>query len=238
MAMPGEKRPDFERLEDYFRALSYATRLELLHLLRFPRAIADIRIAPRQVRAGENAERPVARQTVQAHLDQLVEIGVVVAQEPATPRAPREYVVNHQRLYQILEEFRAVGTMLSVGAPAFDDATADLERREEGALPPGPKLVLAHGLREGKSFLLRREASRWIIGRRLGVDVCLEYDPYVSLENAEVARQDGALLLRDLHSSKNGTWLNWRRLAEGEQRAIRPGDIVGVGRSLLVYMPE
>jgi hypothetical protein len=34
-------------------------------------------------------------------------------------------------------------------------------------------------------------------------------------------------------AARNGTWHNWRRLAAGEQVALRGGDAIGVGRSLL-----
>jgi hypothetical protein len=235
--MAGPEPLDYDRLEEYLSALAYGSRLELLAILRQPRALQDIRLAPRQLRPGDNPDRPVARQTIQAHLEKLMDIGVVVGRESPQRRA-KEYVVNPQRLYQIMEEFRKVG-MAAGDAPATVDATADADAPRPGVAETGPRLVLVHGLREGASFPLRRDALRegrgWVIGRKEGLQVALEYDPFVSSENAEVVPVGGDFALMDLRSSKNGTHLNWRRLGHDERPLLRPGDVVGVGRSLLVF---
>ncbi|HEV8361167.1 MAG TPA: FHA domain-containing protein [Candidatus Thermoplasmatota archaeon] len=231
---------DFEKLEDYFLALANSNRLELLHKLRFPHALQEIRLAPRQVRPGQNPDRPSARQTVQTHLDKLIEIGVVIEHEGPGGQSRKQYVVNGQRLYQVMEEFRKVGTIVQ-GALAGRDATVELGDVRPGAMEAGPKLVLVHGLIEGKPFMLRRSELRgnrgWIIGRKAGLHVSLDYDPYVSLENSEVLPDGDAFVLVDLRSSRNGTMLNWRTLEPDERATLQPGDVIGVGRSLLVFRP-
>lgn len=228
---------DYDKLEEYLSALAYASRLELLSMLRAPRPIQDIRMAPRQVRPGENPDRPVARQTIQAHLDKLMDVGVVLCRDSAEKRG-KEYLVNPQRLYQILEELRKVGTA-TADAPMPHDGTVDLGAFRRAALDAGPRLLLVHGLHEGKAFPLRREELRegrgWVIGRREGLHVSLDYDPYVSSENAEVMQDGRDFRLLDLRSSKNGTHLNWRRLDKDERPVLVPGDVVGVGRSLLIF---
>lgn len=233
-----DEAPNYEELEGYFGALAYSTRLEILRLLRVPHELSEIRLSPKQVRAGENPQRAISRQALLEHIDRLMEIGVVVAREPATPREPREFVVNPQRLYQIIEEFRSVGTVFA-GAPAGRGETAALGDVRAAAMEPGPKLVLVHGLLEGKSFRLRREDLKpgrgWVIGRKEGLAASLEYDPFVSLENAEIVSEGGGFALLDLRSSRNGTWLNWRRLEPDERARLESGDVVRVGRSLLVF---
>jgi DNA-binding transcriptional ArsR family regulator len=233
-----EERPDFEQLGAFLRALGNGPRLELLHILRLPHALGDIRLEPAQTKPGETAGRAMARQSVLEHLDKLQEIGVVVSREAAGGRRGKEFLVNPPRLYQILEEFRRVGT-ITLGAPAGRDATVDAGDVRAPPMEPGPKLVLAHGLLEGKAFPLRRadlrEGRGWIIGRKPGLHASLDYDPFVSLENAEVVPQANEFVLLDLRSSRNGTWLNWRRLGPDERAVLRPGDVVGVGRSLLVF---
>lgn len=228
---------DYDKLEEYLSALAYSSRLELLGILRSPRGLQDIRLAPRQLRPGDNPDRSVARQTIQAHLEKLMDIGVVVARE-AEDRRGKEYVVNPQRLYQIMEELRKVGTA-TADAPVQKDGTVDLSLRGPAQGPSGPRLLLVHGLHEGKAFHLRRddlqEGRGWVIGRKPGLQVSLDYDPYVSSENAEIVPSGKDFLLLDLRSSKNGTHLNWRRLDKDERVALAPGDVVGVGRSLLVF---
>lgn len=231
---------DYDRLEEYLSALAYGSRLELLSLLRTPRSLQDIRLAPRQTRPGENPDRAVARQTIQAHLDKLLDIGVVVTRESPQKRG-KEYVVNPQRLYQIMEEFRKVGVATG-DAPVPSEDTVDLAATRPGPLEAGPRLVLVHGLEEGAAFPLRRtdlrEERGWVIGRKEGLHVSLEYDPYVSSENAEIVPVGNEYSLLDLRSSKNGTLLNWRRLGHDERPVLRSGDVVGVGRSLLVFRKE
>lgn len=232
---------DYDKLEEFLRALAHARRLELLHLLRLPHELHDIRLAPGRSRAGERPERAVARQSIQAHLEKLVEIGVVMGRGPGERgRRGKEFVVNPQRAYQIAEEFRRVIT-LTAGAPVSRDATVEAAAASGPALAEGPQLVLVHGFEEGKAFPLRRTdlegEGGWVIGRKPGLHVSLEYDPFVSLVNSEITLERDAYLLSDLGSSKNGTWLNWRPL--GRERArLKPGDVIGVGRSLLVFRRE
>lgn len=231
---------DYDKLEEYLSALGYGSRLELLSILRTPRALQDIRLAPRQVRPGDNPDRPVARQTLQAHLDKLMDVGLVLCREAHDKRG-KEYLVNPQRLFQILEELRKVG-VAAADAPMPHDGTIDLGAVRRASTPPGPRLLLVHGLHEGKAFTLRREDLRhgrgWIIGRKEGLHVSLDYDPYVSGENAEIIQEGREFTLLDLRNSKNGTHLNWRRLDKDERPHLRAGDVVGVGRSLLVFRPE
>lgn len=240
-SMSAGEKPDFERLEGYFSALSYSTRLELLHLLRYPRELAELKVSPKQVRPGENPERPISRQALLEHLDRLMEIGVVVAREPTNPRDARLFEVNGAQLYRILEEFRAVGTVFA-GAAAGRGETAPVGSSASPRLEPGPKLVLVHGLREGQVFPLHAATLAgergFVIGRKDAVHVSLGYDPFVSLENSEIVVERGEHRLMDLRSSRNGTWLNWRALEKDERAPLRSGDVIGVGRSLLVFRAD
>jgi len=237
--MPGT-RVDYQELEESLQALAYSSRLHLLDLLRVPHTLSDIHLGPGPSRAGSDPRRPVSRQAIRQHLDKLVEAGLVVAREPTgRGRAVREYVVNPRRLYYVAEEFRKL-CVAAASAPAGRDLTVDLDTpRPAEAREPGPKLVLAHGALEGKSFPLHpsqlAKGRGWVIGRKAGLHVSLGYDPYVSLENSEIVAEAGGYELLDLRTSRNGTSVNWRRLGKEERVALRPGDLIGVGRSLLVF---
>lgn len=241
--MPAGEPVDYDTLEEFLRALAYSSRLELVSLLRQPRTLREIRLAPRQVRPGENPERTVSRQTLRAHLDKLMEVDLVIARDAQdSDKRGKEYAVNPQRFYQVLEEFRKVGT-LTAGAPIGREATVDVGDAAGPAMEPGPKLMVVQGLLDGEVFPLRQRDLRddrgWIIGRKSGIHVSLSYDPYVSLENTEILPDgEGGFELMDLRSSKNGTWLNWRRLDKGSRLRLTPGDVIGVGRSSLVFRGE
>lgn len=229
---------DYDRLEWYLRALAHARRLELLHVLRVPHALSDIRVTPGRDRGGENPDRPASRQATQRHLEILQEVGVVAA-SPSRERG-KSFVVDPQRVYQVLEELRRVGTV-TAGAFVSRDETVDASGLGARRLEPGPKLVLVHGFVEGKVFPLRAQdvadGGGWVVGRKADAHVSLDYDPFVSLVNSEVRAEGGAFRVRDVGASRNGTWLNWRRVGT-EGAALRPGDVLGVGRSLLVFQPE
>jgi hypothetical protein len=233
--------PDYDRLEGYFRALGYSARLELLHLLKLPRAVNEIKLAARQEREGQRVGRTSSRQAILGHLEKLMEIGVVDAAEPEGPTGKRRFVVNGAKLYQIMEEFRQVGMVLPTPATGRH-ATVGLGDTRDAADVPGPKLLLAHGLHEGKAFPLKRADAKgdrgWVIGRKAGLHVSLDYDPFVSLENSEIKPEGGRYLLEDLPSSRNGTFVNWRRLDKGERVSLWPGAVIGVGRTLLVFSAE
>lgn len=235
MSPTGGPGPD--RLADHLSAIGYPVRLELLEILRYPRTLGEIRVAPQRVRGG-GPGRPAARQTVQHHLDKLVETGLLrVSKVERGGKVVPQYVVNVQKLYAMTEELRRLATRPAL-SPEMD-ATGTLSEKPTATPTEGPRLVLAHGAYEGRSFSLDAKASsegRWVIGRKRGLAVCLDYDPYVSLENAALTLAEGGYLLTDLRTSKNGTSVNWVPLPRGGSRALRPGDMVGVGRSLLSFV--
>lgn len=240
MSEKGRLAPvDYDTLADVLTGIAYPMRLELLEMLRFPKFLSEIHLQPRRSWGGETPERPAARQTVQAHLDKLEDAGLVrVEAVPDGARTINRYSVDHTRLYALVEDLRRVSA-LQPGNALADDATGTLAG---GRAPPtvtGPRLVLVHGLYEGKTFPLTPATAtegRWTIGRRRGIAASLDYDPFVSLDNAIVTREgEDAFRVADVDGSKNGTLVNWALLRRGEARLLRPGDVVGVGRSLLTF---
>lgn len=232
--------PDPEHLADLLTALGSPNRLRLLTLLREARTLDEIELPPSRSGGDERQDRSISRQAVEKHIDRLAEFGLVREEETTRKgsRPRREFVLDRASLFAVLEELRRLGSV----EPADEvdpRATVDLDDVEETDLPPGRKLVLVHGAREGVTFPLRegdRDDPRgWVLGRAAEAHVSLEYDPYVSKENAEIIpRPDGPRLV-DLRSSTNGTFLNWTRLEPGRETPLSTGDVVGVGRSLLVY---
>lgn len=225
---------DHDSLADALRALAYPLRLELLETLDEPATLSEIRISPLRGEQGASPARAAAMTTVAAHLDKLVEAGLVVTgQVEAGGKRLTTYTVNPQRVYAITEELRRVS--LRHGGRGRGEA-------ETGTIvvPPaprdaeGPRLVLVHGVYEGKVYPLAGEGP-WAIGRRRDATIALDYDPFVSVEHARVERVDDVYRLVDDPESKNGTTLHWRALPKGGRAPLAHGDIVGVGRSLLVF---
>jgi DNA-binding transcriptional ArsR family regulator len=234
-----EEKPQFERLAEVLKALGNPNRLALLHALRRPRMVSDLELHPEQAREGENPDRPISHQAVREHLAKLRAIGVVAVQRNEHDGGiVDEYVLNHPQLFAIVEELRQLGELraqeqfaplptIAAGKPA--------EVPRDG----GPRFVLVRGQGEGRVFPLRKDtlsADRgWIIGRKRGLAVSLDYDPFVSGENAEVLLNGNGFTLLDIRSSRNGTLLNFKVLPRGASAPLRDGDIVGVGRTNLVF---
>ena len=234
---------EYARLEAYLKTLAYANRLELINVLRRPRTLDEIHLTPGASQAGANPDRPISRQAVQNHLDKLAEAGLVRVglTERKGKRAIYEYVTDHARLFAVLEEMRKVSAFEPI-VRLDPDRTEALPDAEEAQWEEGPKLVVAHGVHEGRAFPLRssqRPPGRgWVVGRGDDAQVPLEYDPYVSVENCEVVQVGRQFRVLDLRSAKNGTLLNWRRLPLGGEAPLRSGDVLGVGRTLLVFRED
>lgn len=238
---PRTPRIDYEDLAETLAALSYPARLELLDILRFPHTAAEIRLAPHRVVAGENPDRAVSKQAVQAHLDKLVDAGLVrVATIDVGGRQANQFLVNSQRFYAVVEDLRRLCVRYAGRGPVGDH-TGTLGGAATGGAMVGPRLTLVHGVYEAKAFPLTADTARdgrWTIGRQRGVAVSLDYDPYVSGEHAHVRLGPKGYELVDDRESKNGTFVNWELVPKGGSRPLRAADIIGVGRSLLCFATE
>ena len=237
---PPRRRLDYAGLADVLAVLGYGARLELLDVLRFPHTAGEIRLSPHRHAAGENPDRAISKQAVQAHLDKLVDVGLVrVEQVVIEGRSTHRYVVNAQQLYSLVEDMRALCVRYAGRGPV-GSATGTLQSAAQAAEAQGPRLTLVHGVYEGKPFPLSAETARdgrWVIGRQRLASIALDYDPFVSSEHAFVQRAGESFTITDAPRSKNGTMINWARLPPGGTTALRPGDVVSVGRSHLVFAP-
>ena len=232
--------PDVVRLAEYLKALGNPNRLELLHALRQPRSVREIELRPETVKEGENPDRAISHQAVRDHLARLRAIGVLLVERVERDgNIVDEYVLNHPKLFAIVEELRSLGELRAKVEPAAAEKTLGAARSPVRSEERGPHMVLVRGQGEGRVFALKKEnlaADRgWIVGRKHGLAVALDYDPFVSSENAEVLRDGSGFVIRDLPSSRNGTIVNFEPLERGTSAALRHGDIISVGRTHLVF---
>jgi DNA-binding transcriptional ArsR family regulator len=219
------KEVDFAALARDLAPLSYEKRLELLHFLIRPHYLEEIA-----------SHLKMARQAAQKHIDQLLEVGVIKKQPGRRDSGPVvEYVVVPQRLFALGEEFAKLGVLKPLAADEALSRTQVVTRSPAvGHAQPGPALVAVHGMKAGTVFRLAPGTGPWTVGRDADRTVCLDYDPFVSNRHAEVALRNAQFVLVDTFST-NGTFLNWERLPRGGEAALQPGDVVGVGKSLLVF---
>jgi DNA-binding transcriptional ArsR family regulator len=233
-----ETSPDFQKLADYLEALANPGRLALLHQLRQPKTVGDIQIAPTDPGDGSPA-RNISRQAVRKQLEKLERAGLVVAQQTRRNGTKMdEHMVNHAMLFAVTEELRRV-TRLAPTVPLAPAATmtgSRLSARQAGSV--GAHVIMVHGPKEGHSFMLQGtpgETEGWVIGRRRHLPISLDHDPFVSGEHAKILQSGDSYEILDLQTNKNGTDLNWDPLPRGGKRRLRHGDIIGIGRTLLLF---
>lgn len=232
---------DYERLGRYFRALSVPSRVLLLQLLQVPRTPSEIEL-PAFRRAREHRDdRIVSRQTVESHLKKLETAGLVRSRPAERDgQRVREYIVNAPRLFVVTDELRRLSLIQPAPGTAREWTTQEQGTHDAtniAELPPMPEtpaLVLASGPYEGRAFALEGPGP-WTLGRAEACDVSLTFDPFVSSENCRIVRDDVGLILHSAPGATNGTTVNWRHLRDGGSTPLKPGDTIGVGRTLLVF---
>lgn len=112
----------------------------------------------------------------------------------------------------------------SAGEVGEEELTVTIEELAEGT----GMLVVKRGPNAGSKFLLDAEVTR--IGRHPDSDIFLD-DITVSRRHAEIVRQGGGFVVRDV-GSLNGTYLNRERV---EEAALANGDELQIGKFRLVY---
>jgi pSer/pThr/pTyr-binding forkhead associated (FHA) protein len=108
---------------------------------------------------------------------------------------------------------------------------ADLKARIAAERRGLPLLLYRDG--EGTLRVDELDGSRVTIGRRVGNDVCLEWDAKVSRVHAALEAVAGDWAVTDDGLCHNGTFVAGRRLA-GRHR-LRDGDTIQVGDTLIAY---
>lgn len=108
----------------------------------------------------------------------------------------------------------------------------------DGTPPPAtpvarPRLVVLRGLRIGAEFPIYE--GRNTVGRFADKPVDIDLMNQESIEQIWCSRQHavvvldkGIVAIEDLNSL-NGTWLNGVRVPTGQQRQLKPGDVVQIG---------
>jgi DNA-binding transcriptional ArsR family regulator len=225
----GAKEDSFAGLADQLGALASAPRLALLHALRTPRELHEIRIA------APGTARPLSRQTVTHHIEQLQEVGLVVRLE--SPGHGPQYLLDHARLFGIVDGLRQLARIRPLlMREVVPEGTMPGPPVEEPPLPAEPRLAVAYGREDGAGFSLAgRVGARWRLGRSAPCEIRLDHDPYASSANAVIERTAVGFVLGDLPGNRNGTWLNWSRLGSGAAVPLESGDVVTVGRTHLVF---
>lgn len=223
---------DFERLSTYLKALAHPARLEILWRLRIPAAPADIIVKPRRRDEGLQQERAMSRQSIMEHIEHLEEIGVV--DRVRSGDSEGAFVTSAQHLFALVEDIRGLSgieTSLRVDV----DTTMAQPGTETAKWPAGPKLVLVGGPWEGRAFPLAG-AGPWTIGRAATQSIALTYDPFASGESARIVKAGDGHQLEPVPGARNPPLVNFAPVAK--TRTLAPGDVVGVGRSLLVYQKQ
>lgn len=225
---------DAEKLAAVMKAFGNPLRIEILRQLKWPKTLGEIRVQPTR-RGGGRSDRSVNRVTVKHHLAQLMSIGAVqVRRLPRGDQTMDHYLVDHRQLFVLGEELHKMARI----RPQADlvEGTVPAPQGPPDVATPGAKLVLVNGTYEGRVFPLADGRQDWLVGRRREAAVCLDHDPFVSLEHARLTREGRRFRVADVASARNRTQVNWRPLPAGGSQDLQRGDVVAVGRSLLLFL--
>lgn len=218
--MPGARDVDLPALAHALKALSHDKRLDVLYQLTRPSSMDEVA-----------AHLGVTRPAAEKHVEQLLELGAVRRQIGYRATGPvTEYVVVPQRVFVLCEELARIAVLKP---PPTDGPTRAAPAPPAPAHASGPFLALVHGVERGRLFPLVGRGP-WTIGREAASTVVLDYDPFVSGRHASVVVRAGKPHLVD-EGSTNGSFVDWDPLPSGGSVELRPGSVVGVGMSLLVY---
>lgn len=231
--MPETRAPEAALLSDLaeqLAALASVPRLALLHALRTPHELHDIRIA------AEGSGRPLSRQTVTHHIEHLQRLGLVRS-GPDGPGGATTYLLDHARLFALVDDLRQLARIRPlVTRDAVPDGTMPGPGQDEARLPAPPRLAVVYGREDGQGFSLAgAPGTVWRLGRSAPCEVRLDHDPYASSANSAVERTADGYVLSDLPGNRNGTWLNWSRIPSGRSVPLQSGDVVTVGRTHLAF---
>lgn len=113
----------------------------------------------------------------------------------------------------------------------------ELRARIEAEREGEPFLVFRDGEGAQRLVTLGRQRTRICIGRSPGNDIALAWDTEVSRLHAELERLGDEWTVTDDGLSRNGSFLNGRRVTARSR--LRDGDVLRVGRTTLAYrVPE
>lgn len=239
-AVPGVRVDDetLDALAEILQVLASPSRLALLQQLQTPRTVSDLVVPPSREDAGLQKDRALSRQSLERHLDILAQAGLVAWREgEGRGRPAKEYVLNHARLFAAVEELRALTRLRATAATP--ESTMSLSDRGVPSPDPesitGPRLVLLRGVPEGRLLPLAAQGDL-VLGRGPDAQVRLEHDPFISSKHAILRMGAGGATIADSGASRNGTLVNGRALRKDEAFALRRGNVIQVGRSLLLYL--
>ncbi len=217
---------DLERLAGLLLPLSSPVRLRLLRFLTTPHYLEEVA-----------SHLKLTRQAARKHLDKLVAIGVLDRKPGTRDTGPvTEYVINPQALFLVYDEFEKLGSLRrDERSDVMLRTVAEPGVRSPAAGAAGPCMWIVRGLNIGlRAALPPKDGREWVIGRDVRCDLVVAHDPYASNRHAEIRRENGAYVLTDLRST-NGTKHNWALVARGGEVPLRHGDLVGVGKTLLLF---
>ncbi len=217
------------------RALANAQRLRLVRLLTRPRYGEELA-----------QEMGMTRQAVLKHVKVLQDAGFLRVLCGRRDTGPvNEFQVVPNRLFALGTAVTEMGNLTPEGGPDIrhDDRTIfidakgeEIETGVQDQATRDPHLLVLSGPNQGNRVELSI-GDRWTIGRESDRDIVAVHDPYVSSYHCEIRRQGTGFALVDAES-RNGTRLNCRLIPRGSTVPLRPGDVIGVGHSNLVFQRE
>ncbi len=122
--------------------------------------------------------------------------------------------------------------------PALTKSTAAAPTQHDDTMRPASGSLQVHirpDLTESGFRMRINGSGSTLLGRSPDAGTVLELNEYsgVSRIHARLLMKEGALFVSDLES-RNGTWINGRRLPSGQPHELRAGDVLNLGRTRFI----
>lgn len=236
----GDQRSSRRWLERSLDALGFENRLSLLSILQDPKTLEEIELQPAAQNGDARSERCLTRQGIQYHIDQLREVGLVDAERVRQDgRVKNRYRLRRTSLFALGEALRMLANDTTADELPGPDAAAPFTWDDETDSDHRPGLRIVHGASIGRFYPLDRQPDAkdrgWVIGGGDSADVRLTIDPWVDDQVAEIIRRDDGFQLLDLRASSCRAVWNGHELGLGDSQPLATGDLVGAGRTLMVF---
>ena len=224
-----------KELSKYLDVLGSDTRLQILKFIE--KEPKDIRVISSEIKT--------SRENTKRHLDKLLSVGVIKKEmglgEPTVKgiHPVWKYSSVPGGLEAIL---RSLGVFSNVQFEMSDKIAEVKEKLSEQLMSKMPVIRVLGGADDGKTFPIKKDKIR--IGRidsekmdkyDAETDVALSEDyravTRVSKPHAELTLEEGRWFIEDC-SSRNGTFINDKKLDEREKKKLANGDIIGLAKGL------
>ncbi len=209
--------------------------MSVLEALARPKTMRDVVVK----RGGSARGEPLSVQAIYEKKDALMEVGLVIEAGAAEGGAAL-FVIDRRAIHAMVRTLRRVAMIDAVQDAGVTAGVSPSQGRTNSArsgpqaCPVQPSLVCVDGVAVWSTYPLALRGGAITFGR--AAEARLPWDPTLSARHFTVQTDEAGWALRD-EGSRNGTFVDGRRVPPGTTERLRPGQLVTAGLNTFVLHP-